>query len=98
MPFNFIISHVDKISITYYRNKVLKIWYLPSFYFFLRKILLFFNFQKSIGLPDVHSGYGFAIGNTAAFDMADPKAIVSPGLCLLFSLCYCNKNVICTSF
>ena len=33
----------------------------------------------SVGLPDVHSGYGFAIGNVAAFDMADPKAIVSPG-------------------
>ena len=24
---------------------------------------------KSVGLPDVHSGYGFAIGNMAAFDM-----------------------------
>ncbi|KAK2713260.1 hypothetical protein QYM36_009210 [Artemia franciscana] len=34
---------------------------------------------KSIGLPDVHSGYGFAIGNMAAFDMADAKSIVSPG-------------------
>lgn len=34
---------------------------------------------KSIGLPDIHSGYGFAIGNMAAFDMADPEAIVSPG-------------------
>ena len=34
---------------------------------------------KSIGLPDVHSGYGFAIGNMAAFDMNDPKAVVSPG-------------------
>ena len=34
---------------------------------------------KSIGLPDVHSGYGFAIGNMAAFDMDDPKSIVSPG-------------------
>ncbi|KAI0978066.1 hypothetical protein GJ496_000063 [Pomphorhynchus laevis] len=34
---------------------------------------------RSIGLPDVHSGYGFAIGNVAAFDMDDPKAIVSPG-------------------
>ncbi|CAN8001727.1 unnamed protein product [Ixodes hexagonus] len=33
----------------------------------------------SIGLPDIHSGYGFAIGNMAAFDMDDPKAIVSPG-------------------
>ena len=33
----------------------------------------------SIGLPDVHSGYGFAIGNVAAFDMADPAAVVSPG-------------------
>ena len=33
----------------------------------------------SIALPDVHSGYGFAIGNVAAFDMDDPKAIVSPG-------------------
>lgn len=33
----------------------------------------------SIGLPDIHSGYGFAIGNVAAFDMNDPDAIVSPG-------------------
>ena len=35
--------------------------------------------KYSIGLPDVHSGYGFAIGNTAAFNMDDPEAIVSPG-------------------
>ena len=35
--------------------------------------------RHSIGLPDVHSGYGFAIGNVAAFDMADPEAVVSPG-------------------
>uniref|UniRef100_A0A8C4WZW0 RNA-splicing ligase RtcB homolog n=1 Tax=Eptatretus burgeri TaxID=7764 RepID=A0A8C4WZW0_EPTBU len=35
--------------------------------------------HKSIGLPDVHSGYGFAIGNMAAFDMSNPKAVVSPG-------------------
>jgi tRNA-splicing ligase RtcB len=34
---------------------------------------------RSIALPDVHSGYGFAIGNVAAFDMADPQAVVSPG-------------------
>jgi len=34
---------------------------------------------KSVGLPDVHSGYGFAIGNMAAFDMEDPNAVVSPG-------------------
>lgn len=34
---------------------------------------------KSIGLPDVHSGYGFAIGNAAAFDVSDPNAIISPG-------------------
>nr|XP_045626362.1 RNA-splicing ligase RtcB homolog [Procambarus clarkii] len=34
---------------------------------------------KSVGLPDVHSGYGFAIGNMAAFDMDDPKSVVSPG-------------------
>ena len=33
----------------------------------------------SIGLPDVHSGYGFAIGNVAAFDMSNPDSIVSPG-------------------
>jgi tRNA-splicing ligase RtcB len=33
----------------------------------------------SIGLPDVHSGYGFAIGNIAAFDMGNPSAVVSPG-------------------
>jgi len=34
---------------------------------------------RSIGLPDVHSGYGFAIGNLAAFDMDDPESVVSPG-------------------
>lgn len=34
---------------------------------------------RSIGLPDIHSGYGFAIGNMAAFDMNDPLSIVSPG-------------------
>ena len=33
----------------------------------------------SFGLPDVHSGYGFAIGNVAAFDMDNPESIVSPG-------------------
>lgn len=33
----------------------------------------------SMGMPDIHSGYGFAIGNVAAFDMDDPEAIVSPG-------------------
>ncbi|KAF8071042.1 RtcB-like protein [Scenedesmus sp. PABB004] len=35
--------------------------------------------KRSIALPDVHSGYGFAIGNVAAFDMNDPEAVVSPG-------------------
>ncbi|CAH3162865.1 unnamed protein product [Pocillopora meandrina] len=34
---------------------------------------------RSVGLPDVHSGYGFAIGNMAAFDMSLPEAVVSPG-------------------
>lgn len=34
---------------------------------------------KSVGLPDVHSGYGFAIGNMAAFDVNNPLSIVSPG-------------------
>lgn len=33
----------------------------------------------SIGLPDVHSGYGFAIGNIAAMDMDNPESVVSPG-------------------
>lgn len=35
--------------------------------------------KASIALPDVHSGYGFAIGNVAAFDMDNPDAVVSPG-------------------
>ncbi|KAI1729730.1 tRNA-splicing ligase rtcB domain-containing protein [Ditylenchus destructor] len=35
--------------------------------------------KHSIGLPDIHSGYGFAIGNIAAFDVSDPNSIVSPG-------------------
>lgn len=33
----------------------------------------------SLGMPDLHSGYGFAIGNIAAMDMDDPAAVVSPG-------------------
>lgn len=36
----------------------------------------------SVALPDVHSGYGFAIGNVAAFNMDDPEAVVSPGMYL----------------
>ena len=35
--------------------------------------------KHSVALPDVHSGYGFAIGNVAAMDTADPEAVVSPG-------------------
>lgn len=35
--------------------------------------------SRSVGLPDVHSGYGFAIGNMAAFDVDDPVSVVSPG-------------------
>ncbi|KAH3765266.1 tRNA-splicing ligase RtcB [Pelomyxa schiedti] len=35
--------------------------------------------KHSIGMPDIHSGYGFAIGNVAAFDMDDPLSVVSPG-------------------
>jgi tRNA-splicing ligase RtcB len=35
--------------------------------------------KASMAMPDVHSGYGFCIGNVAAFDMDDPDAIISPG-------------------
>lgn len=35
--------------------------------------------KGSFAMPDVHSGYGFCIGNVAAFDMDDPEAVVSPG-------------------
>ena len=31
--------------------------------------------QHSVAMPDVHSGYGFAIGNVAAFDMSNPEAV-----------------------
>ena len=44
------------------------------------------HLQRSIGLPDIHSGYGFAIGNMAAFDTADPSAVVSPGTCTLYNM------------
>jgi tRNA-splicing ligase RtcB len=30
-------------------------------------------------LPDIHSGYGFAIGNVVGFDMDEKTAVVSPG-------------------
>ena len=42
-------------------------------------LLLFFPHFLSKGLPDTHSGYGFAIGNVAAFDMNNPESVVSPG-------------------
>ena len=32
-----------------------------------------------MAMPDLHSGYGFAIGNVAAFDVSHPDAVVSPG-------------------
>eukprot|EP00033_Pygsuia_biforma_P000374 GCRY01000448.1.p1 GENE.GCRY01000448.1~~GCRY01000448.1.p1 ORF type:complete len:521 (+),score=151.46 GCRY01000448.1:1942-3504(+) len=35
--------------------------------------------KASLGMPDIHSGYGFSIGNVAAFDVDSPSAIVSPG-------------------
>ena len=35
--------------------------------------------RASLAMPDVHSGYGFCIGNVAAFDMDDPDAVISPG-------------------
>ncbi|XP_017736298.1 PREDICTED: tRNA-splicing ligase RtcB homolog [Rhinopithecus bieti] len=44
--------------------------------------------HRSIGLPDVHSGYGFAIGNMAAFDMNDSEAVVSPGKITVHICCY----------
>ena len=33
----------------------------------------------SMGMPDLHSGYGFTIGGVAVFDCDDPEAVVSPG-------------------
>ncbi|MEN2495808.1 MAG: hypothetical protein MHMPM18_000398 [Marteilia pararefringens] len=35
--------------------------------------------KPAIALPDVHTGYGFAIGNVAAFDASDENCIVVPG-------------------
>lgn len=32
----------------------------------------------AVGLPDIHSGYGFPIGSVAAVDLGDPRAAVSP--------------------
>eukprot|EP00915_Cephaloidophora_sp_WS-2016_P005506 GHVH01007328.1.p1 GENE.GHVH01007328.1~~GHVH01007328.1.p1 ORF type:complete len:356 (+),score=42.89 GHVH01007328.1:33-1100(+) len=34
---------------------------------------------RAIGLPDIHAGYGFAIGSCAAFDVSLPDSIVTPG-------------------
>ena len=35
--------------------------------------------KHSIGLPDLHTGYGFGIGNICAVDTKDEEAVVSPG-------------------
>lgn len=32
-----------------------------------------------VGLPDIHTGYGFPIGCVAAFDINNPESVVSPG-------------------
>jgi tRNA-splicing ligase RtcB (3'-phosphate/5'-hydroxy nucleic acid ligase) len=34
---------------------------------------------KVVGLPDIHTGYGFPIGCVAAFDINNPECVVSPG-------------------
>ena len=50
---------------------------------------------RSVGLPDIHAGYGFAIGNMAAFDCSDPKAVVSPGPAtgsIIFCLVLVKRN------
>jgi len=33
----------------------------------------------SMGMPDIHSGYGFAIGGVAAMDLDNNESVVSPG-------------------
>jgi hypothetical protein len=33
----------------------------------------------SLGMPDIHSGYGFAIGGVAAVDLDNNESVVSPG-------------------
>jgi tRNA-splicing ligase RtcB len=35
--------------------------------------------RGSFGMADMHTGYGFTIGGVAAFDAADPAAVVFPG-------------------
>ena len=54
----------------------------PAFFLFLLCFLLhacpsILVVRSGKNLPKIR--YGFAIGNVAAFDMADPEAIVSPG-------------------
>lgn len=34
---------------------------------------------QCLAMPDVHSGYGFCIGNVVAFDMDNEDSIISPG-------------------
>lgn len=49
--------------------------------------------KKIIPFAYILYSYGFAIGNVAAFDMSDPKAIVSPGMSLdkfIFVLICCR--------
>ncbi len=35
--------------------------------------------KQSIGLPDLHTGYGFGIGNICAVDVNNAESVVSPG-------------------
>lgn len=53
--------------------------YLIQFKQHKQSLLLCSFIYRSVGLPDIHSGYGFAIGNMAAFDMDNPESVVSPG-------------------
>ncbi|CAM6031620.1 unnamed protein product, partial [Sphagnum compactum] len=61
----------------YHKNQ--KSSFIPALYQIANVAALPSIVGESYGLPDIHAGYGFTIGNTAAFDMDDPEAVVSSG-------------------
>ena len=60
--FNGKICNFDNMPKQYHQTTVIKKGYVSPFLFWNVYSYFLLGPQRSVGLPDVHSGYGFAIG------------------------------------
>lgn len=54
--------------------------------------------KASLAMPDIHSGYGFCIGNVAAFDMDEPDAVVRTPCPVLPCVCFYRSPILVVYF